>query len=350
MSVLHPLKIDLSNCQYQALIGTGGIGSGLFFALNGDHTLGREESRSGRFLDQRDYCKLHIIAHYVATLLPSPFQTIPLGMVGEDDLGLQLVAEMRNVGMDMRYVQTCPGERTLMSICLLYPDGSGGNLTPDSSASQRVNAAFIAGAEKEFAKFIGRGIALAVPEVPLEARQELLTQANHYGFLRVSSFTSGELKDHTAITMLAQTDLISINIDEAVALIGENITYRSLEAIVQTTFTRLNQLNPSIQATITAGRKGSWGYEEQQFHHSPALPIQVVNTAGAGDAFLAGLIVARVVRLEFEQAMELATLIAGYSTTSPHTIHPDLDRNSLRAFARQAHLPLSVAVRELLEG
>ena len=51
--------------RYRALIGVGGIGSGTFFALQGNETLGREESRLGRFLDRRDYCKLHIIAHYV---------------------------------------------------------------------------------------------------------------------------------------------------------------------------------------------------------------------------------------------------------------------------------------------
>lgn len=59
------LKLDIASASYQAMIGTGGIGSGVFFALDGDHTLGREESRSGRFLDKRDYCKLHIISHYV---------------------------------------------------------------------------------------------------------------------------------------------------------------------------------------------------------------------------------------------------------------------------------------------
>ena len=41
----------------------------MFFALDGNHTLGREESRSGHFLDRRDYCKLHIVSHYVCRLL-----------------------------------------------------------------------------------------------------------------------------------------------------------------------------------------------------------------------------------------------------------------------------------------
>jgi ribokinase len=349
VSELQPLKVDLSTCRYQALIGTGGIGAGLFFALNGNHTLGREESRSGHFLDQRDYCKLHIIAHYVAALLPEGFETIPLGMVGEDEVGAQMVAAMRQVGMDTRHVQTWPGERSLTGICFLYPDGSGGNLTPDHSASHQVSAAFIAGAAGEFARFAGRGIALSAPEVPLEARQELLVQASRHGFLRAASFTSGELHEPAAVEMLAHVDLLSINIDEAAALSGEKAGERPAEEIARAAFARLRQIHPSMQAAITAGRLGSWAWQGERSQHLPALPAQVVNTAGAGDSFLAGLMVAHVVGLDFWQAQQLATLIASLSTTSPHTIHPELDRRTLRTFARQAAAPLSGAVARLLE-
>jgi hypothetical protein len=60
------LKID--RYHYTAMIGVGGVGSGSFFKLMGNQTLGREESRSGVFLDQEDHCKLHIISHYVKSL------------------------------------------------------------------------------------------------------------------------------------------------------------------------------------------------------------------------------------------------------------------------------------------
>ena len=71
------LNIDMENCRYRAMIGTGGIGMGNFFALKGNHTLGREESRSGRFIERRDYCKLHIVSHYVKTLLGEDLPRCP---------------------------------------------------------------------------------------------------------------------------------------------------------------------------------------------------------------------------------------------------------------------------------
>src|SRR3989304_2326016 len=98
--------LKASSLRYQALVGTGGIGSGSFFRLEGDHTLGREESRGGRFLDRRDYCKLHIVSHYVKALLGDSFAGLPVGRVGDDESGRQLLREMAEVGLDLRYVET----------------------------------------------------------------------------------------------------------------------------------------------------------------------------------------------------------------------------------------------------
>ena len=193
---MHPtfsLTIDPLDLRYRALIGTGGIGSGMFFALDGNHTLGREESRSGHFLDRRDYCKLHIVSHYVRRLLGSSFPVIPLGMVGADEVGERLLGEMAEVGLDLRYVGRAEGRRTLYALCLIYPDGSGGNVTENDSACAAVDAGWIARAEPEFARFSGAGIALALPEVPLEARQKLLALGTAHGFLRVASFTTAEI-------------------------------------------------------------------------------------------------------------------------------------------------------------
>ena len=67
---MRSLNIDYDRPDAPGIvIGTGGIGGGMFFAIDGNETLGRNESRGGKFLDSKDYCKLHIIAHYIAVLL-----------------------------------------------------------------------------------------------------------------------------------------------------------------------------------------------------------------------------------------------------------------------------------------
>lgn len=336
------------NSPYRSLIGTGGVGSGIFFALLGDHTLGREESRGGRFLDQRDYCKLHIIAHYVKVLLGPAFETILVSRVGEDAWGSRLMKEMEETGLDTRYVQVCPGEGTLMSVCLLYPDGSGGNLTAVDSACERVDAAYISRVEPEFARRAGQGIALAAPEVPLAARQRLLQMATDHQFLRAAAFTSAEMLPAARLGMFGMTDLLSLNLDEAAALLGWEADAHPPEAVAEAAAHKLLDLNPALKLAITAGKSGSWAWEGEQWNHLPAIPVAVLSSAGAGDAFFAALIAGTAAGLPWFQAQELAGLAAALSVTSPHTIHPGLERDALRELALQASVSLSPSVERLL--
>jgi sugar/nucleoside kinase (ribokinase family) len=346
---MAPLRVNIGDCRYQAMLGVGGIGSGVFFALNGDHTLGREESRSGRFLDRRDYCKLHIIAHYVQTLLGPGFTTLPIGKVGDDEAGRRLVEEMQAAGMDMRYVALCPGQQTLTSFCLIYPDGSGGNLTVDDSACDQVDAACVSRAEPEFARFAGRGIALAAPEVPLAARRKVLELGSAYHFLRAASFVSAEIETAVETGLLGETDLLGINLDEAAALAGASATGRRPVEVVEAAVKRLRGLNPAMLVSITAGQRGSWSWDGASLAHLPAWPATVVGTAGAGDAHLAGIIAGLAAGLAMAQAHELGALVAALSVTSPHTIAPEVERGSLRTLADRLHAPLSEAVRDLLQ-
>ena len=273
---MHPtfsLTIDPLGLRYRALIGTGGIGSGMFFALDGNHTLGREESRSGHFLDRRDYCKLHIVGHYVCRLLGSDFPVIPLGMVGADEVGERLLAEMKEVGLDLRYVGRAEGRGTLYALCLIYPDGSGGNVTENDSACAAVDTGWIAQAEAEFARYAGAGIALALPEVPLEARQKLLALGTAHGFLRVASLTTAEILELG--DEVKDVDLLALNLDEAAALAGlsadipdGDLTIAAHEDAVISGDLRhqrylrsifsaaLAKLAPGVMLTVTAG---AWG-------------------------------------------------------------------------------------------
>lgn len=343
------LRVDLERASYRALIGTGGIGSGLFFALQGNHTLGREESRSGRFLDRRDYCKLHIISHYVQVLLGPGFAVIPIGCVGDDATGQKLLDKMRAVGLDMRHVETCAGRQTLFSICLVYPDQSGGNLTVGDSACECVDPALIEQSSEEFIRFAGRGIALAAPEVPLAARRRLLEMGSEHGFLRVAAFTTGEIQAASDGGMLQLTDLLAINISEAGAIAGVIPDDMAPMTVVEAALTRLQRTNPALWVSITAGSHGSWSWDGEHLAHVPAFPVQAVSTAGAGDAHLAGIIAGLVAGLALGEAQELGALVAALSVTSPHTIAPEVGRRALRALAGQSPERISAAVGQLLD-
>ena len=344
---MAPLLVNPDRLRYHALLATGGIGTGSFFALNGDHTLGREESRTGRFLHNRDYAKLHIVAHYVQSLMGPPFKVLPIGRVGADEPGQRLLQEMASAGLDLRYVRALDDACTMNCICLLYPDGSGGNLTVSESACTRVDPATIHEARPDFAAFDGHGIALAAPEVPLEARAELLELATRHRFFRAGSFTPEEMHIALGLGLFSKLDLLVINRDEAAAFVDVSDS-ESPDHVAAGAVEALRRLHPALSVVVTAGSQGSWAWDGTRATHCHAYEVDAVSAAGAGDAFLAGVLIGLASDLSLADAQHLGALTSALAVTSPHTINPDIDRESLAAFAENGLACLADSVRRLL--
>jgi sugar/nucleoside kinase (ribokinase family) len=320
--------------KFRGLVGTGGIGHGSFFLLEGDETLGREESRAGRLLDRRDYCKLHIISHYVKALLGAHFSAYPIGRVGDDADGDRLRREMVSAGLDTRFVKTVAGALTLFSFCFVYPDGSGGNMTTRGSASDTVDEDAVLVAEPLMAELGGKGIAFAVPEVPLDARRALLERASRFGLFRAASFARAEMAEARDSGMFGQLDLCALNIEEAAAAAGikdESGAQSEPAVIARRAAEALAHDFPRLLLSITAGKTGSWSWDGSVLAFDPAVHVHVSGTSGAGDAHFAGIISGLAANLPLQEAQELATIVAGASVTSPHTIHPDMSAELLRS-------------------
>lgn len=342
--------LRVSGLRFRGMVGTGGIGSGSFFLLAGTTTLGREESRGGRFLDRRDYCKLHIACHYVKKLMGDGFPVSPVGSVGADDPGRRLVEEMREAGLDLRFVDVVPGASTLFSFCFLYPDGTGGNMTTEDSASSRVGPQAIDRAEPVIAGLGRAGIALALPEVPLAARSALLQAATRHGLFRAASFTRAEMPEARASGLLDQVDLLAVNLEEAAAAAGlaEGATARAPADTAAAACAVLSAGHPSLLVSVTAGSGGSWAWDGSSLTHDPAIPVRAEGTAGAGDAHMAGLLCGLAAGLPLEGAQQLATIVAAASVTSPHAIHPAMSRELLARLCRARPSAAAPAVREML--
>jgi len=260
MMKLHPLTV--TKYMYTRVIGTGGIGSGMFFKLEGNHTLGRNESRSGDILPFKDYCKLHIISHYIAVLLGSKtdgsFQVIPIGKVGNDETGRRMYEEMKQSGMVMEYVRTIQDESTLFSVCFQYPDSTGGNITTASSASSKVLPEDIDNFFKDLGKQTEKELILAAPEVPVATRIKLLEYGRLRGSYNTASLLSGEVSEFGQLNGFKLIDLLAVNIDEACSIAGISDQSIETEIIIQKTLKVLYGVNPDMTVIITAGPKGSY--------------------------------------------------------------------------------------------
>ncbi|MEX1239991.1 MAG: carbohydrate kinase family protein [Cyclobacteriaceae bacterium] len=344
------LNISPGKSRFRAMIGTGGIGAGSLFLMSGNHTLGREESRGGKYLDARDYCKLHIITHNVKALSGADFPVFPLGKVGDDDVGRRIFREMHEAGLNLDYVHTVAGDKTLFGFCFLYPDGTGGNLTTEESACTKVDPSFIELATPLFSKYEGGFLALSAPEVPLAARKKLLELTRIYKGFSVASFTSGEMEESERTGMLSLVDFLAINIDEAAALTGMRVDKSDAGVIVERTIEKMRAINPSAWLSVTAGKLGSWSWDGKQLTHVPVFAVDVKSSAGAGDAHIAAIISGLVAGLTLQQSQVLGSLAGAFAVTSQHTIHPGMSRKNLCALAMRSGNELDPAVLKFLEG
>ncbi len=353
-----------AEAPFRSLVGVGGIGAGMVFALEGGHDLGRNESRPGRLLDVRDYGKLHIVAQYPAALLGArptgrPFHVLPVGKVGADDAGRRLREEMAGAGMDLRFLGTAPRRPTLLSVCFQYPDGSGGNITTSDSAAAALGTADVDRA----VELLGpRAIALAAPEVPLEARLHLLKRAGERGAFRVAAFASAEAAEARARGLFEGVDLLALNEDEAAALTGLSFDPANPQPQLQAVAGAVTAIQPRARIILTAGAQGAFGFSEGAWEHCPALGVAVAGTAGAGDALLGGVLAALAAGVPFTcpgprrqsladrplaSALDFGACLAACTVTSPHTIPPGLDLAALLAFAEAHGITFAEGLRAL---
>lgn len=347
MTSLQP--ITGSGLRYDHIVGTGGIGSGMFFSMSGNHTLGRNESRMATLLPYQDFCKQHIILHYISVLLGAKpngrFQSFPIGGVGNDTIGKKLLNDMEVAGMDTQHVAISEKLSTLFSVCYQYPDHSGGNITTDNSASSMVSADDITRFFIGFPLSGSSEMILAAPEVPLAARIKLLEYGRQRGSLNIASVLSAEVDEFRSAFKLV--DILSINIDEARSIAQIHDETVSTTTVIDACIKTLLAIHPAITILITNGANGSYCYTNNHLEYTPALQVRVVSTAGAGDAFLAGTIAGYCCGLPLckgsndrifsetpiGSAVELGTLLAAFSVTSSHTIHPDANAKTLYRFA-----------------
>ena len=359
------LRADAEN-GFTAVIGIGGIGAGIVYALKGEHELGRNESRLGELLDSRDYCKLHIVEHYIARLMgsggdPDSLRVWPIGVVGNDKTGKELLSEMRAVGMDTRFVRRDSVLKTMFSVCLVYPDGSGGNITSSNSAAASLNASDLEAAAPYMRAAGARGVALCLPEVPLEFRRGFLTLASECGNYCVCSFALGEMEEAKRKRLVSQADLLALNQEEASALFESRSCHILNVGLLTRCAEEFTAARRGLRIVISAGSRGAYGFEGGRSQFCPAPLLEPVSTAGAGDALLAGILCGLAAAIPFIEpdghgesfsgrvlrtALEFGVLNASFSVTSVHTIHPDVTLRNLLEFAGScgASLPESLEI------
>jgi ribokinase len=201
-----------------------------------------------------------------------------LGRVGDDEFGEPLVQALREKGIDTSLVERASGKSTGAAFITVTPDGENAiTVAPGANRSltpEDVDAA---------ADAIGDArVFVAQMEIPVQS------------VLRAVDISAE--KDTRALVNLAPTfevprelleklDPLVVNEHEAAFLLG-----REVEGVdgALSAAPELLSLGPR-SAVITIGEDGAVLADGESVDHLPAPEVEVVDTTGAGDAFVGAL-------------------------------------------------------------
>jgi ribokinase len=189
--------------------------------------------------------------------------------VGADHWGHHLKTTLAESGVDTTYFQYLPGVRTGAAIIEITPDGENFLILAVSPATELT---------AEQVDHALTQIDAPVTTIQLDLPPEPLTQAVTAARSRV---LVGNLVPHPAFDrqLMARLDVLVVNQHEAATILGvENVD--PLAAAQQ-----LRQLGPAA-AVVTAGPKGAAYSYRDRADTIGAATVPVVDTTGAGDAFL----------------------------------------------------------------
>lgn len=246
-----------------------------------------------------------------------------LSAVGADGPGWELVEHATTAGIDVGLVQILPGEQTARYIALIDPDGELVIGINAMDVLARIRPADIADAPLDDARWV-----FAECNLDPDTLRAVIERRRAGGAFRLAVDAISTPKALRLPADLTGIDLLCGNVDEANAILGaaEPATRTGALALARGLVARgaaAAMVTIGAQGCIVATTDGAWAVG--------AVPAQVVDVTGAGDARIAGTLHALLAGETVPEAARRGSLLAALAAESPATIDAALGPQRLAA-------------------
>jgi fructokinase len=212
-----------------------------------------------------------------------------LGKVGDDVLGRFLLETLDNFGVRTNQMVLTPDVRTGVVFVTNAANGERSfDFYINPSADRFLEVQEIDQDELAQHKILHFGSISMIGQPSKDATIHAVKIAKENGMiisydpnLRLGLWDSEENARETIISMLDQADFLKISEEELEFMTGE----KSIEAGVA----QLKRYNIPLIA-VTLGGEGSYLFTKEGSQHVPAMQVKAVDTTGAGDAFVSGML------------------------------------------------------------
>lgn len=250
-----------------------------------------------------------------------------ISAVGDDVFGANLLAATAAAGVDTSAFKVLPGHRSATYLSVHGLDGDMNLAINDMALLEAVTPDFLRGHEA-----LLRGAAGLVLDCNLPAPTLAWLLSQPWGN---PVFVDGVsvLKCQRVAGWLACIHTLKLNRLEAQALSGMPVHSPVEAGRAAAALHRLGVRN----VVVSLGEMGvSWCDEGGEVGFRPAGPVTVVNTSGAGDALLAGLVHAQLAGMPLRQALPFGMACAELTLSSTFANNPALCVSAV--MARQAEI------------
>jgi ribokinase len=202
-----------------------------------------------------------------------------IGSFGDDSTGHELIAELRSNGVDVSHAATTPAAPTGVALITVVTTGEN-SIVVAAGANAHLEPEASAGIIRSLA---GAGtVVLAQLEIPLPTVVAVALATRDVGGRFVLNLSPSR---EVPTELLALCDPLVVNESEAAAVSGRVVTsvadaMSAAEALLET----------SVSVVVTLGGDGVVVATADGIVHSPAQEVAVVDTTGAGDAFVGALV------------------------------------------------------------
>jgi 2-dehydro-3-deoxygluconokinase len=238
-----------------------------------------------------------------------------MGRVGDDGMGRRVLRELRGEGVDVRAVVDASHRTGLMlketptagaTRVVYYRAGSAGSaLAPadlDESAIAAAGILHVTGITPALSDSAAAAVDAAL-DIAASARVPVSFDVNHR-----ASLWGGRDAGAAYRRIAKRADLVFAGADEAALLVGDGSPHALARGLAG--------LGPA-QAIVKLGAAGSTASVDGRAYTLPARPLTPVDTVGAGDAFVAGYLVALLDGADPRERLEQANECGAFACLGP---------------------------------
>lgn len=248
-------------------------------------------------------------ANQAVAAVRSGAEVVLVARVGEDDMGRIRINELQTQRVSTEHVLTAHGIPSGLAFITVTPDGENAiTVAPGANAALTPTDIDLAAEAIRHA-----AVLVCQLEVPVETVSRAAETASSHSVVVLNCAPWRRLPDG----IFDYVDVLVANEVEAGALLGSEPLQERRHALVAAA--RIQELGPRT-VVITLGSHGAVAASPQGTLEIPAPPANVVDTTGAGDAFVGGLSARLALGDPLAGALEFAVRFGTATTEHPGAV------------------------------